>query len=49
MSMIGGALSRTRPVMKQERVIGLAMSKWWKKKRPADAEVCAVPCLPEGS
>lgn len=39
-SVVGGALARrTLPVMKQERVIGLAMTKWWKKKGPADAEV----------
>jgi hypothetical protein len=34
-----GAISRTRPLMKPKREIGLAMSKWWKKKRPADAQV----------
>lgn len=38
MSMLG-AISRSRPLLKPKREIGLAMSKWWKKKKPADAEV----------
>lgn len=38
MSMIG-AISRTRPLLKPKREIPLAMTKWWKKKRPAEAEV----------
>jgi hypothetical protein len=38
-SIVGGALARrTLPVMADEK-IGMAMSKWWKKKRPFDAEV----------
>lgn len=38
-SIVGGALARrTLPLMADEK-IGLAMSKWWKKKRPAEAEV----------
>ena len=38
MSMIG-AISRTRPLLKPKREVSLAMSKWWKKQRPAEAEV----------
>lgn len=38
MSLIG-AISRTRPLLKPKREIPLAMTKWWKKKRPAEAEV----------
>ena len=36
MSMIG-AFARTRVAKKD---VQLAMTKWWKKKRPAEAEVC---------
>jgi len=44
MSMIGGAITRSRVLMKQARVHPVAMNKWWKKKRPADAEVRAMFC-----
>jgi hypothetical protein len=38
-SIVGGALARrTLPKMADEK-IGLAMTKWWKKKRPVEAEV----------
>jgi hypothetical protein len=34
-----GALSRTRPLLKPKGEVSMAMVKWWKKKRPQDAEV----------
>jgi hypothetical protein len=34
-----GALSRTRPLLKPKGEVSMAMTKWWKKKRPQDAEV----------
>jgi hypothetical protein len=34
-----GALSRTRPLLKPKGEVAMAMTKWWKKKRPQDAEV----------
>jgi hypothetical protein len=35
-----GALARTRPLLAgDKREVAMAMTKWWKKKRPADAEV----------
>jgi hypothetical protein len=38
MTMIG-ALARTRPLLKPKGEVSMAMVKWWKKKRPQDAEV----------
>lgn len=39
--MIGGAISRTRPLLKPTREVGMAMSKWWKKgpDPSADGEI----------
>lgn len=34
-----GALARTRPVLAKKGEVSMAMVKWWKKKRPQDAEV----------
>jgi hypothetical protein len=35
-----GAFARTRPVLKPPNgQVAMAMNKWWKKKRPQDAEV----------
>lgn len=42
-----GALSRTRPLLKPKREIGLAMSKWWKKKKPTNAEVSGLSQQPQ--
>jgi hypothetical protein len=34
-----GAFSRTRVVRKMSNQPTMAMTKWWKKKRPAEAEI----------
>lgn len=37
--MIGGAFARSRVLMAAKERHPLAMAKWWKKKRPVEAEV----------